>query len=247
MANHSDVCAWTLGAWPFDATTGVLTLHSGHQPTAVVDDSVIARWMSAVTASNYQRIRTNAMGPWLVEQLVDLGFSAKQELDLLVRHGDVRPYVSDSWRVVRLRSRTAVRIDIAAFGDEWAIDDDALAHAKGATVEIRMRGAAPRWSLRPPVGYYLAGITDDVGYIQRLAVIPAARRGGAASRLIADAIEWVAERNARSVYVNTDVDNVAALSLYGQWGFESVGYHLRVLECDRHTLLDAWQRRGSRQ
>ena len=225
----------------------MLTLHSGHHPTSVVDDSVIASWMSAVTESNYQRFRTNAIGPWLVEQLVGLGFSTKQELDLLVRHGDVRPDVSGSWRVVRLRSRTAVRIDIAAFGDEWAIDDVALAHAMGATVDTRMRGAAPRWSLRPPVGYCLTGITDDVGYIQRLAVIPAARRGGAASRLIADALDWVAERNVRSVYVNTDVDNVAALSLYGQWGFESVGYHLRVLECDRRTLLEAWQRRGNRE
>ena len=80
-------------------------------------------------------------------------------------------------------------------------------------------------------------VTDDTAYLQRLAVVPAARRRGVASTLVNDALRWAVELGAHDVFVNTDVDNAAALSLYRQWGFVSVGYHLRVLECDRATLV----------
>lgn len=245
MGADAVVNDWTFGPWPFDATTAMLTLHSGHRPTLGIDDDTVDEWRAVVRAGDHQRVRTNAIGPWLADRLLDLGFVVKQELDLLERN---RPLAhedqgtankSRGWRIGAIRTRRAVHIDVASFGDEWALDDAGLHHAIRATREFRLRGVSARRSigLGPNIGYCLAGVTDGIGYIQRLAVLPSARRGGAASALLDDALRWACERGANLFYVNTDVDNDAALSLYRQWGFESVGYHLRVLECDRSTFL----------
>ena len=218
----------------------MLTLHSGHKPNATLDDGMVAEWATLVDSGDFQRVRTNAIGPWLADQLTSLGFRLRQELDLLVLR-DVSHIGSGSaaQRTKRIRPRTAVKIDVAAFGDEWALDAAALHHAIGATARSRMRGVGARKGFASGrcVGYHLTGITDDTAYLQRLAVIPAAQRRGVGSVLVNDALRWAAEQGARDVFVNTDVDNVAALSLYRQWGFVSVGYHLRVLECDRPTLI----------
>ena len=240
MTANSSVCDWTLGAWPFDSTTAMLTLHSGHKPNAVLDDAVLADWVAAIRASDFQRVRTNAIGPWLADQLTSLGFRLRQELDLLVlRDASQLALQQANRRTKRINPHTAVRVDVAAFGDEWALDPAALHHAVGATARSRMRGVASGngFVFGRCVGYHLTGVTDDTAYLQRLAVVPAARRRGVASTLVNDALRWAVELGAHDVFVNTDVDNVAALSLYRQWGFVSVGYHLRVLECDRATLV----------
>jgi len=237
----SGVCDWTLGAWPFDSTTAMLTIHSGHKPTATLDSAMVADWVTALGSTDFQRVRTNAIGPWLADQLIPLGFRLRQELDLLVLRNvsDLALRRSDR-RTRRIGARAAVKIDLAAFGDEWALDAAALHHAEGATARSRIRGIAARTGFGRGrcVGYHLTGITDDTAYLQRLAVVPSARRRGLASALVNDAVLWAAEHGADDVFVNTDVANVAALSLYRQWGFASVGYHLRVLECDRTTLVE---------
>ena len=230
---------WSFGDWPFDATTAMLTLHSGHRPAMSIDDATITAWARRLSATSHQRVRTNAVGPSLAERLVGIGFQSRQELELLVREAAPVPQRGARWRTRSIGHRDAVRIDVASFGDEWALDDAGLRHAIGATTSSRLRGVAPRGSLGPArrIGYCLTGVTDDVGYLQRLAVVPSRRRGGAAWALLADSIAWASARGAKRVYVNTDVGNGPALSLYRQWGFASVGYHLRVLECDRTVLL----------
>lgn len=233
--------SWTIGRWPFDATTLMLTLHSAHRPDFVIDDALVAQWADAVSSSNFQRVRTSAVGPSTADALLSIGFSVRQELDFLassLTDGPISEHPR-AWRVGRIRSADAVRIDVSAFGDEWALDDIAFRNSCHATQTFHVRGVRRRsanLALRP-VGYCLTGASEDASYLQRLAVVPAARRRGAAATLLADAADWARNRGARCMYVNTDVDNRAALSLYRRWGFESVGYRLRVMECDRATLL----------
>lgn len=217
----------------------MLTLHSGHKPHVALDNRMIADWVAAIASGGFQRVRTNAIGPNLADQLAPLGFGLRQELDLLVLRDVSRFATSRAPRTRRIGARTAVKIDLAAFGDEWALDSAALHHAMAATAQSRIRGIGARKTAISGrcMGYHLTGITDDTAYLQRLAVIPAARRRGVASALVSDALRWAADHDVRDVFVNTDVNNVAALSLYRQWGFASVGYHLRVLECDRATLM----------
>ena len=233
--------SWTLGPWPFDATTLMLTLHSAHRSDFVVGESLVAEWADASASSSFQRVRTSAVGPASADALLSFGFVVRQELDFLVadlsRTLERRP--DTHWRVGRIRALDAVRIDVAAFGDEWALDEVAFRNSCAATQAFRVRGARGRRSLpgSRPHGYCLTGASEDTAYLQRLAVAPPARRRGAAATLLDDAARWARGLGAQRMYVNTDVENAAALSLYEQWGFEPVGYHLRVMECDRATLL----------
>ena len=170
-----------------------------------------------------------------------LGFVVRQELDFLVADlaDDNHPRHDNNWRIGRIRPAEAVRIDVAAFGDEWALDEVAFHNSGAATQLFRVRGARGRRSLPAshPLAYCLTGASEGTSYLQRLAVSPTARRRGAAGALLADAMRWALGLGAQRMFVNTDVENAAALSLYQQWGFEPVGYHLRVMECDRTTLL----------
>lgn len=219
----------------------MLTLHAAHRPDFVVDADLVAQWADATAASDFQRVRTSAVGPATADALMSFGFVVRQQLDFLSmsltdRHPE--PHGSP-WRIARIRAVDAVRVDVAAFGDEWALDDTAFHNSCHATQTFRVRAARRRHSLpgSRPIGYCLTGASEDTSYLQRLAVVPAAQRRGAAAALLADAVDWAKSVGARRMYVNTDVGNAAALSLYQQWGFESVGYHLRVMECDRATLL----------
>ena len=250
VTSTGDQPSWTIGVWPFDATTAMLTLQSAHRPDVTITTVLVEEWADATAASAFQRLRTSAVGPATAEALMGHGFVVRQELDFLVADlADVpRSGGADSarsaaaWRIGRVRPADAVRIDVAAFGDEWALDTAAFEHSCRATLTAHVRGARRRGPLRPgvfgrPVGFCLTGVSDDTSYLQRLAVVPEAQRGGAAGALIADAMRWAVDQGARRMFVNTDIDNLGALSLYHQWGFESVGYHLRVMECDRTTLV----------
>lgn len=251
MTNVGDQPSWTIGVWPFDATTAMLTLQSAHRPDVTITRALIDEWADTTAASTFQRVRTSAVGPAAAEALLDHGFVVRQELDFLVAELDGSSGAADatppatynpSWRIGRVRTADAVRIDIAAFGDEWALDATAFEHSCRATQNFHVRGARRRTPMRfaalgRMLGYCLTGASDDTSYLQRLAVLPAAQRRGVAGALIADSMRWAAGQGARRMFVNTDTNNLAALSLYRRWGFDTVGYHLRVMECDRATLI----------
>lgn len=243
VTNVADQPSWTIGVWPFDATTAMLTLQSAHRPDITITRSLVDEWADATAASAFQRVRTSAVGPTTAEALLGHGFVVRQELDFLVADltiGTRTPRPDSSWRIGRVRAVDSVRIDVAAFGDEWALDGAAFEHSCRATQSFHVRGA--RRKARLPLvgktlGFCLTGASAATSYLQRLAVVPAAQRRGAAGALIADSMRWAADQGAQRMFVNTDINNAAALSLYQQWGFESVGYHLRVMECDRATLV----------
>jgi ribosomal protein S18 acetylase RimI-like enzyme len=242
-----DLPSWSLTSWPHDNTTAALTLQSGHQPDAHVSVDLIREWATAVASTGYQRIRTNAIGPAIAGDLAERGFTIRQELVLLSRGLDSwsSSGIESDWRIGRVGMNEAVRIDLAAFGDEWSVDHASLSYAIHATQEAHLNGArrAGRFGLGTVgpmarnIGYCLTGCTDHTGYIQRLAVLPSSRRRGGARSLVVDALEWLRARDAVSVYVNTDVQNDAALHLYSSLGFQPLDYGLSVMESSRDSLL----------
>ena len=222
------------GNWPYDPTTALLTLRSGHHPEATITSDVVKMWLGTAQHGGFTRVRTNAVSPQLADILATVGFSVKQELSLLgaaLVGGNSLPATTHPRRV---SGTQAVRIDCAAFHGEWAIDPPALLAAKQATKFHRLRGLAPS-RLRRASGYCLSGFTPSpaeprYGYIQRLAVHPSAQRGGQGRKLVLDAMHWLGSRGMQHAVVNTDSTNEAALSLYRSLGFAPMTYSLYVLE-----------------
>ena len=236
---------WTLAPWPYDHTTAALTLRSGHEPLASVNESLVETWLIAARAGLFQRLRTNAVGPGIADDLQMLGFSVKQEL-VLLSYDFTEPGLPESglqkstlrgshkrWAIRRISARQTVRIDMSAFGDEWALDHDALAYASSATQTSRLRGAVERpiWrNIGKKCGFYLAGYTDTNGYLQRLGVYPTRQRAGSGRALVCDALQWLQASGVQRVFVNTDVHNEPALALYESLGFSRMNYTLTVME-----------------
>ena len=115
-------------------TTAALTLQSGHLLDTRIDDELVREWARAVATTTYQRIRTNAIGPSVADDLARVGFGVRQDLVLMQRDLAERPSTSRraSNGIGRIRMAGAVSIDLAAFGDEWALDSAALDYADGA-------------------------------------------------------------------------------------------------------------------
>ena len=222
------------GNWPYDPTTALLTLRSGHHPEATITSDMVKIWLRTAQHGGFARVRTNAVSPQLADILATVGFSVKQELSLLTAPLE---NVSSDARTVsarRITAAQAIRIDCAAFHGEWAIDPPALLAAKQATQFHRLRGLGSS-RFRRTSGYCLSGFTaspaeSQYGYIQRLAVHPNAQRNGYARKLVLDAMHWLGSRGMQHALVNTDTANEAALSLYDSLGFAPMTYSLYVLE-----------------
>lgn len=222
------------GNWPYDPTTALLTLRSGHHPEATVTSDVVKMWLGTAQQGGFARVRTNAVSPQLADILATVGFAIKQELSLLTAplqnvHPDTQTALAR-----RVTTSQAIRIDCAAFHGEWAIDPPAMLAAKQATQFHHLRGLGPS-RLRRASSYCLSGFTKGpaepkYGYIQRLAVHPSAQRSGYGKKLVLDAMHWLGSRGMQHAMVNTDSTNEAALSLYHSLGFAPMTYSLYVLE-----------------
>ena len=222
------------GNWPYDPTTALLTLRSGHHPEATITSDMVKIWLRTAQHGGFARVRTNAVSPQLADILATMGFTVKQELSLLTAPLENVPSDARTVSARRITAAQAIRIDCAAFHGEWAIDPPALLAAKQATQFHRLRGLGSS-RFRRTSGYCLSGFTaspaeSQYGYIQRLAVHPSAQRNGYARKLVLDAMHWLGSRGMQHALVNTDTANEAALSLYDSLGFAPMTYSLYVLE-----------------
>jgi ribosomal protein S18 acetylase RimI-like enzyme len=110
-------------------------------------------------------------------------------------------------------------IDSQAFAPRWRLGRLGLAESAAATNRsVVFRVAAGEHC----VGFAIAGVALGAGYLQRLAVAPAARGRGLGSDLVRASLRWARGHGARSMLVNTQTDNVAAASIYRGLGFTDV-------------------------
>lgn len=71
-----------------------------------------------------------------------------------------------------------------------------------------------------PVAFVLARLTADMGEILTIAVDPAKRRNGYAFALMQELLRYFEEKKAQDVLLEVAVNNIAAISLYENLGFE---------------------------
>ncbi|MDN4162458.1 GNAT family N-acetyltransferase [Nocardioides abyssi] len=74
----------------------------------------------------------------------------------------------------------------------------------------------------PVVGHAVASIVADVAELQRIAVTPAARRGGHATALLDEVVARSKEGGAERLLLEVREDNAGALAFYAARGFVEV-------------------------
>ncbi len=182
--------------------------------------------LDQLRAAGYREVVTNALAPGASLPLVDAGFTIRGRLHLLAHDLETLPSPTPCTRRARGRDRSALlRVDHVAFDDFWRLDPVGLAHAIDATPHSHLRVT----STEPVVGYALFGRAQSEGYVQRLAIDPAAQRQGLGSALLTDGLRWLRARGAARAFVNTQVENERALHLYERSGFRRLPVGLCVL------------------
>ncbi len=201
----------------------------------------IADWIADATATGARVVRTGALFPNATAPFLASGFHVADALTLLSRTVPARDSratrtfgagarAGGTLRVRRLRPpmlRDAADIDRRSFSSPWANDASALADIMTATPYHRSRSVHLDGRM---VAFSISGRADRLGYVQRLAVDPSARRRGFAQLLLDDAMQWMRRREVSTALVNTATDNQAALALYESTGFERQPGQLLILE-----------------
>ena len=226
-----------LDLWPNDPTVAVIAPVDHGSP---IDPDDLDRCVSAARSSGARLARTGALLPAAARLVLGRGWHPIDELALLavdLPQGRQRPRPGTTARTRRLGRRhmaAAARVDLAAFGPLWALDTAALRASARATGRARSRRIGRDGA--PIVGHALSGVSDDIGYLQRLAVHPDHRRHGLADALVVDALDWIEGLGCRRAVVNTSVTNTAALELYRRHGFADLPERLLVAESDPFTV-----------
>lgn len=225
--------------WPEVPTRAVLLIGGSHSPTLQLPDTkILQSWVDTLSRWGYDSVRTSPVAPVAATALSAVGFNTSQKLTLLERPDTGAIAVAQPLRAIRSRFPASrmpapstveaiLRIDRAAFGHEWMIDEQTFREALHATRRARIFGSYVDGELS---GFVIAGITDSYGFIQRLAVHPNFQRRGDASSLVQNSLAWIHSRGCRSTVVNTEVSNAAALSIYERNGFVPLDYNLAVME-----------------
>ena len=186
----------------------------------------VERLLDQLRADGYREVITNALAPGASLPLVDSGFSIRGRLHLLSHDLEALPPPTRRTRRARgTDNEELLRVDSAAFDEFWQLDATGFDQAARATPRSHTRVTREA----PLAGYALFGRADDVGYVQRLAIRPDAQGRGLGPALLSDGLRWLRLHNARSAFVNTQVDNDRALGLYERAGFRRLPVGLCVL------------------
>ena len=232
--------------WHGEPHVAQLVAVAGPGPT--VDE--LAEVVDGLEGQGIRRLVTSALTTVDQQAYRSAGFVDHEHLLLLHRPlhrsgavGCNRPasgylvgWFASKTRPVRAGDREDVlAVDRQAFAHAsavWRTDRAALADAVRATDEHRWRLVRRSPATTGPAGHALTGRTGTSGFIQRLAVHPAAEGRGVGSMLVADALRWLVRSGARHAFVNTQPDNHRARTLYERHGFTVLPDGLDVLRLD---------------
>lgn len=199
-------------------------LPDGPPPSA----TFVHHCLDQLAARGFSRVVTTALSVPEQAGFLGAGFGVEEDLHLLVHDLQwLPPAPPASLRRASQTDRPAVlEVDNRSFAPFWRIDDDGLTDAIAATPRTRFRVASGETGV---IAYAVSGRAGRRGFLQRLAVEPGHQREGLGRALALDALFWLRRWRVERAVVNTQLDNVAALSLYEGLGFRREQTCLSVL------------------
>jgi ribosomal protein S18 acetylase RimI-like enzyme len=219
--------AWArIGPW----RGGGRIAHLVVAPDEPLNREAVRACLKRARAAGYVEMLTSAMGPAEEEPFVHARFTVRERLHLLTREISEEPRPAEPARPVSRatrRDRAAVlALDDVAFDAFWRLGALGLRDALSATPVRQFRATRAPEGL---TGYAITGHAGSQGYLQRVAVHPDAQRQGWGAALVADAMHWLWRHGAARAFVNTQLENNGALSLYESSGFHVLPAGLAVL------------------
>lgn len=121
----------------------------------------------------------------------------------------------------------ALRIDAAAFDEFWRFDEHAFAEAMTSTPRTVLHTVGA--SDGGLAGFAVTGVGSTLAYLQRVAVDPRFQGTGIGRALVRASARWAAKAGATAIMLNTQVENLPAISLYESEGFDTLDEPLAVL------------------
>ena len=215
--------------WHADAEIAHVSLVP-HAASPTVDE--LQDCVDQVRGLGYRAVLTSALDCSEAPAFLAAGFTERDRLVVLTHDLSGVGELETPHPSIRLRrGRRADRhrclvIDAAAFPPFWRMDEGGLSDARSATPASRFRVAEVAGEL---VGYAITGRSGPQGFLQRLATDPDHWGEGVGTALTLDGLRWCARRRVTSVFVNTQVSNTTALSLYEHLGFRSTPNDMVVL------------------
>ncbi|MGQ9476528.1 MAG: GNAT family N-acetyltransferase [Actinomycetota bacterium] len=140
------------------------------------------------------------------------------------------PRLPERTRIRHFRRRDlekVLELDALAFDDFWRLDRRTLARVSGSCLWNAFLVAECGDHL---CGYAIGGGNGRLGYLQRLGVHPRFQGRGLGLSLATRLLSSLQAMGATLVSVNTQDDNLAALSLYHKLGFRETGEKRIILQ-----------------
>jgi [ribosomal protein S18]-alanine N-acetyltransferase len=150
----------------------------------------------------------------------------EHHLELLLLERDLRrnvPTVEGVRTSTDEDRRQAVRIDSLAFEGDWRVGELGLADALGATPDSIML------TLDGGEGFAIVGVSNEISYLQRIAVEPESQSAGLGRLLLRSSMAWARSRGARTMMLNTQLDNERATHMYRSESFTVLPNRLSIL------------------
>ena len=88
-----------------------------------------------------------------------------------------------------------------------------------------------------PVGYAVGRFVDDVADLQRVAVLPSARRNRLGQRLLDEVVAEARRRGCARILLEVAADNAPAVALYARNGFTTIDRRPRYYAGDVDALI----------
>jgi len=127
-------------------------------------------------------------------------------------------------------------IEVASFPHPWTGEMFENELARRDISQILVARPADAGTPPPVAGYICVWVLGEEVHINNIAVDPGWRRRGIATALLDAAFDHGRVRGARRAFLEVRVSNIAAQSLYQQFGFQPAGVRKRYYD---HPVEDA--------
>lgn len=179
-----------------------------------------------------ERLITRPVTPSEAEEYAAWGFAPHSRITILEKQLNKQPppEEKEGVRLVHFRIRDlaeVIRVDRLAFDDFWRLDRRTLETVAASCVHNVFLVAKEEGSI---CGYVVGGANGRIGYLQRLGVHPLYQRRGTGEALARQLLRFLYVMGATTVSVNTQEDNLPALSLYRKLGFRETGEYRVIME-----------------